>query len=497
MTARRIALPAAVLALALAACGEDRTLVILEISADRSVPDQLDRLCCTARVDQRDVTALGYDATGDAGGSPLEELPATIVYEDGRNAFEFLIATSTGTFRGTPAGFGAGRFNLVTGQQQEGRVRVAACGPKRVVPFGLNGPIRDLPVTNAGQRRAVLVDLDADGRAELVESPPRVVFLASDVEPTEVTLLETLPIGATRVVTGDLDHDCAQDLLFASDDETFAPFVSAPGAERPFAKRGQDERVGWPGDAGGAVAIGDLDGSGAADILVAGAGEYRVLRASQPRDGTVSFDSSSTYVALDGAPDGIGSAVALADVNGDGVLDAIVGHAGVSEARRTVRVFEGRDDTLQELPDALAVVETRDVAAIAVGPLDGDDTPDVLVVFAGGGGPAAALYAHDAQADEPRFARANPVFPDGDGRDVALVDLDGDCDLDLVLAIADGPSLVYEHREDGLALTPIELPPSGAVAAGPSALGPEAELVSVVVLLDLAGRGAIYAAGVD
>jgi hypothetical protein len=487
---------------ALLGCGAESTLLTVEITADRSVPDGLDRLCCTAKVDKNEVTALGYDAVGeDLGGLSLSTLPATIVFEDAVDAHDEVLVTATGTLRGTPAGFGAGLWSLVDGEQREEGLRVNACGPRRVVPFGLDGPLVTLPAGLAGQRRAALVDLDADARAEIVQAPASVGFISlNPADNLDATgrFLATMPIGATRIAVGDLDHDCAPDLLFASDDAVFPPLVSAPGGVRPFGVRGEDPRVEWPDGAGGAVAIGDLDGSGAADVLVAGALEYRVLLANTPRGGAVVFGSSSTYVRPDGAADGVGSAVVLVDVTGDGALDAIVGHVGVAEPQHTVRVFEGRDEALVELPDALAVAEARDVSALAVGPLDGDDTPDVLVVFGGGGGPVAALYGHHESPGEARFGRAGtPVFPDGDGRDVALVDLDGDCDLDVVLAIADGPSLVFEHTGDGLVQSSIVLPPAAAVAAGPSSLGPDAALRSVVVLFDDEGGGAVYAAGVD
>lgn len=495
---RRLTAVAVVVALG---CGPETTLLTLEITADRAVPGELDRLCCTAKTDKNAVIANGYDAVGEV--RHLSKLPATIVFEDTVDAHAEVLVAVTGTFRGTPAGYGAGLWSLVDGEQREEGLRVNACGPRRVVPFGLDGPLLDLPAGFAGQRRAALVDLDADARAEIVQAPAAVGFISlnpDDVDELDATsrFLATRPVGATRIAVGDLDHDCAPDLLFASDETLFPPLVSGPGGSRAFSVRGQDPRVEWPGGAGGALAIGDLDGTGASDVLVAGATGYRVLLANEPREGAVVFESASTYVRPDGASDGVGAAVVLVDVTHDGVLDAIVGHAGVAEPRHTVRVFEGRDAALVELPDALAVAEARDVSALAVGSLDGDETPDVLVVFAGGGGPAAALYTHHESPAEARFGRAGtPVFPDGDGRDVALVDLDGDCDLDVVLAIADGPSLVFENTGDGLVQSAIALPPGAAVAAGPSSLGPDAELRSVVVLFDEEGGGAVYGAGVD
>lgn len=481
-------------------CGPETTLLTVELTSDRTVPDQIDRLCCTARVDMGPVIAVGYDAMGQAAAERrLSKLPATIVFEDAVDKWDEVIVTAAGTLRATPAGFGAGQWSLVDGDQREEGLRINGCGPRRVVPFGLDGPLVELPAAVAGQRGVVLADLDADARAEIVEAPARVDFLSlTGSVDLSSNFLASRPLGATRVAVGDLDHDCAPDLLFASDTEVFAPLVSAPAGGRPFEKRGEDGRVDWPAGGGGAIAIGDLDDSGAADVFVAGQGEYRVLRASAPRDGAVVFDTSSTYVRPDGPTDGNGVAASLADVTGDGILDAIVGHAAVGDPRHAVRVFEGRDGALIELPDALAVAETRDIVALAVGPLDGDDTPDVLVVFGGEGGPAAALYSHHDDPKEARFGLAGaPTFPDGDGRDVALVDLDGDCDLDVVLAIADGPSVVFEQDDAGLFASPIELPAAVAVAAGPSTLGPDAELRSVVVLLDAAGGGAVYAAGVD
>lgn len=489
----------ATLALVAVACGESRTLLTVDVHADRTVPDGLDRLCLTARDPEDTARAFGYDARGESfGDAKLPGLPATIVFEDAHDLFEELVVTGTGTWQGLPAGFGAGRWSMVDHDERTVTMRVHACGPNRVVPLALQGPIAALDPTTAGRRRAVLADLDADGRAELLEAPSRAVLLSAE-EPQDVTsnYLLSPPIGATAVAVGDLDHDCAPDVLFASPEGVFAPLVSAPGDVPPFHQRGQDGRVQWPDAGGGAIAIGDVDDTGAVDVFVAGAGAYHVLRAGAPGDGAVEFGDASAYVTTADAPDGTGSAVALADITDDGALDAIVGHSGFlpDQPQHAVRVFEGRNETLAEVRDALPMTGGRDVAALAVGPLDGDETPDVLVVLAGDG-PVAALWTHDSAPTEPRFARAaSPTFPNGDGRDVVLVDLDGDCDLDVVIAVGDGPSLVFEQTRDGLVPTAVVLPSATAVAAGPTALDPYAELDMVVVLLDDEGEGSIFKAG--
>jgi hypothetical protein len=161
MTARVLR---AVLALSVAACGEKSTLLTVEVQADRTVPDGLDRLCITARDPTAAPLALGYDERGVSfGDAPLPELPATIIFEDAKNAFEELVVTGIGTWKGLPAGFGAGRFTIVHDEERTVTLRVHACGPNRVVPFTLEGPVAVLDPTNALDRRAVLADLDAGG----------------------------------------------------------------------------------------------------------------------------------------------------------------------------------------------------------------------------------------------------------------------------------------------------------------------------------------------
>ncbi|MBI2892998.1 MAG: VCBS repeat-containing protein [Deltaproteobacteria bacterium] len=482
----------------LGACGPAETTLVVELDADLRVPDELDRLCVTARPDGELPIALGYDSRGsDLGESLLPGLPATLAYVDARDEFDLLVVTATGTGLGLPAGNGSGRFTIADDEEREVKLRVHTCAPVRSVPIGLAGPVGVLPPKEAVRRRATLADLDADGRAELIEAPARVVLLSAG-NPVDVTgnFLVAPPLGAAWVIATDLDHDCAPDIALASLSSAMAPLVSAPGDASPFGVRDVDPgRVTWPAGVGGALGAGDLDGTGTTDVFVAADHAYRLLRATVSNGVATFGDGSSVVTLADDTPDGVGTSVAIADLTDDHMLDVVVGHAEVDDFHHSVRVFEGSAETLREIGDALVVPdeEGRSVTAVRIGQLDGDDTPDVLVVFGGAGGPAARLYAHGDDPSEPRFG-LSMALAGGSGTDATLVDLDGDCDLDVVLAIEGTPSLVYEQTAAGLAEVPMDLPAAVSVTSGITDLNLDGQSEVVVVFLDGAGGGELWTA---
>ena len=248
---------------------------------------------------------------------------------------------------------------------------------------------------------------------------------------------------------------------------------------------------------GAAPAFGDFDGDGRADLVVGEAdGSLRFFRnapgnasnASLPMNG-----SNGTALPLDfrellgaarpfvDAAVGAAASPALGDLNGDGALDLVVGAADGS----LLIALAGRNASVEP---PLVRRGAGSFAAPAVADLDGDGRPDLLV---GGGdgflvvhlavapaGGAAVNYTEAAAGASPGgiTVTLQSMNVSGERASPALLDVDGDGRLELVLGHSYGDLEVYAASGAcGAALLPCEFVP----AAAPAATGGEAPLRTV------------------
>jgi hypothetical protein len=166
-----------------------------------------------------------------------------------------------------------------------------------------------------------------------------------------------------------------------------------------------------------AVALGDLDGDGDLDAVVANYSGQAQEAWFNAGDGTypisIAFGSGDSW------------AVALGDVDGDGDLDAVV-------ANRNDQAQEAwLNDGSGTFPISRTFGSGYDSRGVALGDLDGDGDLDAVM----------------ANNDQAQVAFLNgglgtfstsTTFGGGDSHDVALGDLDGDGDLDAVVANGGG-----------------------------------------------------------
>jgi hypothetical protein len=151
------------------------------------------------------------------------------------------------------------------------------------------------------------------------------------------------------------------------------------------------------------VAAADVNRDGLADIITAaGAGGPTQVDVFSGRDRSRLAD----FLAF--GPDfTLGVSVAAADLNGDGAADIVVG-AGVGGGPR-VRAFDGRSATL--LQDFYAYDSSfRGGVSVALGDVNGDGRPEVITGAGPGGGSQVRVFDAATLADLNSYAAYSPPF---------------------------------------------------------------------------------------
>jgi uncharacterized repeat protein (TIGR02543 family) len=179
----------------------------------------------------------------------------------------------------------------------------------------------------------------------------------------------------------------------------------------------------FPGHASTYPVVGDVDGDGILEILVAGrvgSGDgvlvyttTGALKQAMPAVGTVWY----------------GTALALADLDGDGVPEIVM------QTNSTVNVWRGDGTAVAGWPVSLPAYAEVGNAAPVVGDVDGDGQPEIVILapnHANGSGPADLLV----------FRRDGTLLPSyrtvlqnvGSGMVPAIADVDGDGRNDIIIA---------------------------------------------------------------
>jgi hypothetical protein len=179
------------------------------------------------------------------------------------------------------------------------------------------------------------------------------------------------------------------------------------------------------------IAVADVNGDGKPDVVVTNCGSGTVGVLLGNGDGT--FQAAVTYPSGGEAP----QAIAIADVNGDGKPDILVANNGSG----TVGVLLGNGDgTFQT---AVTYDSGGPPADLAVADVNRDGNPDLVVATCGTGGcfdPGGVLAVLLGNGDGT--FRAPLTFSAGIPTSVAVADVNGDGNPDLLVANWDNPGTV-------------------------------------------------------
>lgn len=369
-------------------------------------------------------------------------------------------------------------------------------------PGGLTGERTEF--STAGAYDVACLDLDGDGRLDLVfpsawtdhHNPgvPRPIHAWVQTRPRlfrdATAELGLVGEGAIALATGDLRGAGLTDLVVANyvrgydlDTESFIYWGRPGGGFEPTPVR-------LPTHGAGLVRLGDLDGDGRPEIVFAGGDEVRIYWNRSGR-----FDRDHRTVlsvrGIQGQFRKGALGLELADIDGDGRLELLVGTAegveirrgaspeGVSailpapyangihaadldgDGRPELLVATYRDAATYDVPslvfwngpggfsaDRITRLSVPGAVSCTAADLDGDGTPEIIVnsTMSGpvSGWPEFPVYVYPGGPDRAFDVRRRLELPSGgevDGYVMADLDLDGHADL--VLTRHGGPRIFH------------------------------------------------------
>ncbi|MBN1477591.1 VCBS repeat-containing protein, partial [Candidatus Sumerlaeota bacterium] len=222
---------------------------------------------------------------------------------------------------------------------------------------------------------------------------------------------------------GDMDGDGDLDLVVGNSNQANRLYLNN-GTSNPF---GGVTGSNITGDAHNTemIAVGDMDGDGDLDIVAANEGQINRLYLN---NGTSSPFNGVTGSNITGDTHDT-RGLALGDVDGDGDLDIVTGN--VSNQRNRLYLNNGTTAPFSGVTGSDITTDGQWTLAVALADMDGDGDLDVV---AGNDGQANRLYLSNGTADPFNGISGSNISGDTHGTwSVALGDVDNDGDIDVIV----------------------------------------------------------------
>lgn len=262
----------------------------------------------------------------------------------------------------------------------------------------------------------------------------------------------TLALGAgitdpRALAVGDLDGDGRPDLVAGSANGGTGAIsvLRGTGAGAFATPLGSPYGLGIPGGVG-ALALGDVNGDGRIDVVAT------IGSGTADDDQLVPLAGDGTANLTAGTPTTITgtqlAGLALADLDGDGDLDALTASTTATTADQLGVVENGGVAGLV-MSSSTGATGTQLATGVAAGDLDGDGTPDALVISANAGTGSAWVATGHALG----YTAGTPIGVGADPVAVTLADVDGDGDLDGLVLDGSAPQVTLLRNDGAAGLT--------------------------------------------
>ena len=232
---------------------------------------------------------------------------------------------------------------------------------------------------------------------------------------------------------GDLDGDGDLDVMVANVNEPNTVWINDGN--------GNFNNTGQLGNSGSvSVALGDIDGDGDLDAVFANGGIVSEPNTAWMNDGDGNFiDSGQAF------GNGQSTSIGLADLDGDGDLDAMVANGGFSGSGANPNTiwfnngFGNFVDSGQQLGNGISW-------RLALGDLDGDGDIDAMVANGGFAPEPNTMWTNDGTGI---FTDSGQALGNSSTFGIALGDFDGDGDLDAMAANDGQPNTAWTNDGTG------------------------------------------------